>query len=300
MTVAAETEPRRALAAPALDVQTLHEADIRHLRLRWQQRFRGDEMRAILAAYPGRSVWVPGTLEFALIGPWRHRDEIAVILDLVAVRNTEVVVRAAVERCRAAGAALVLAIEMDETRHPSFYQRLGFRMLEEVVTYELEHPSSQAVDGPLAFTAVDADNAAAMAALEQIDHAAFPWLWRNSAAEFASYARTPGVELYLGSIDSEPVAYIGFTTYAGWGHLDRIAVDPARQGEGFGTHSLRFVTSALVARGARTIGLSTQRDNLRSQRLYERFGFRRSRANDYRLYGVELRAVDGSTIAEPE
>lgn len=287
----AETEPRRAIDAPLVDIQTLTAADIRHLRLRWQNRFRGDEVRTILASYPGRSVWVPGTLEFALVGPWRHRDEVAVILDLAATRNTEAVIQAVVERCRVAGAALVLAIELDETRRPSFYERIGFRLLDEVITYDLQRPSSVPPDGLLSFRSVDAGDAADMAALERIDHAAFPWLWRNSAEEFTTYARTPGVEMFLGSSDRQPVAYVGFTTYAGWGHLDRIAVDPAGQSRGFGRQALQFVTSTLVARGARSVALSTQLENVRSQRLYERFGFRRSRANDYRLYGVELRPL---------
>jgi RimJ/RimL family protein N-acetyltransferase len=42
-------------------------------------------------------------------------------------------------------------------------------------------------------------------------------------------------------------------------------------------------------RGARRIGLSTQGDNARSQRMYEHVGFKRSRSNDYRLYGHWLR-----------
>ena len=290
----AETEPRRTIGASESDVQTLTPADIRHLRLRWQNRFRGDDVRAILASYPGRSVWMPGTLEFVLVGPWRHRDEIAVILDLAATRNTEAVVRAVVDRCRGTGAEVVIAIELDETRRPSFYERIGFRLLEEVITYDLQHPSSESPTGPLSFRAVDATDAAAMADLERIDHAAFPWLWRNSVQEFATYVRTPGVELFLGTSEQRAVAYVGFTTYAGWGHLDRIAVDPACQGQGFGRQALQFVTSTLVARGARSVALSTQLENVRSQRLYERFGFRRSRVNDYRLYGVELRAGDGA------
>ena len=38
-------------------------------------------------------------------------------------------------------------------------------------------------------------------------------------------------------------------------------------------------------RGARRVGLSTQKTNLRSQRLYEQFGFRRTIDLDYRLFG---------------
>jgi ribosomal protein S18 acetylase RimI-like enzyme len=39
----------------------------------------------------------------------------------------------------------------------------------------------------------------------------------------------------------------------------------------------------MSTRGASTMGLSTQKDNYRSQALYERFGFQR--AGSYVLYG---------------
>jgi len=39
---------------------------------------------------------------------------------------------------------------------------------------------------------------------------------------------------------------------------------------------------------ARRVGLSTQADNLRSQQLYERYGFRRAGGNDYTIYGSWL------------
>jgi ribosomal protein S18 acetylase RimI-like enzyme len=140
----------------------------------------------------------------------------------------------------------------------------------------------------LRFVRADTTNAESLADLCAVDHAAFPWLWWNSSLEFEVYGFTPGVELHLGYVDSEPVSYVGITAYPGWGHLDRIAVIPAMQGSGLGYQSLDFAVSSLIRRGARRIGLSTQKQNVRSQQLYERYGFRRSRANDYRLYGKYL------------
>ena len=143
--------------------------------------------------------------------------------------------------------------------------------------------------GSLAFEPVAPADDEAMADLLRIDHAAFPWLWRNSVEEFAAYVRTPGVRLALGRDGARAVAYIGATSYAGWGHLDRIAVAPEAQGRGFGREALAAAIDLLTADGARRVALSTQRANERSQRLYERFGFRRSPSHDYRLYGAPLR-----------
>jgi ribosomal protein S18 acetylase RimI-like enzyme len=129
-----------------------------------------------------------------------------------------------------------------------------------------------------------------MAELLRLDHAAFPWLWWNSAAEFAAYAETTGVRLFLGRERGRPIAYVGVTSFPGWGHLDRIAVDPTAQERGLGREALAFAVGALAQAGAGRVALSTQETNVRSQRLYERFGFRRTPDHDYRLYGATLGA----------
>lgn len=268
----------------------LREDHVDLLRLSWQHRHDADEVRRILTIFPGRSVWLPDTREFVLVGPWRHRDDVAVIHELAAVRHSELLIGAAVTRCRDAGAALVLIAELDERRRPAFYGRIGFDELEEVVTYEMERPAPRVnASAPLTFVPVSAAEPELLETVLALDHSAFPWLWWNSASELAAYTLMPGVSLYLGLADGVPVSYVGLTSYPGWGHLDRIAVHPAHQGRGFGRVSLAFATGTLAKRGARRVGLSTQGDNVRSQRMYERFGFRRSRVNDYRLYGVWLR-----------
>jgi ribosomal protein S18 acetylase RimI-like enzyme len=290
MTAAANPPPR--LGTPPIRVLTA--ADVPALRLDGGGRIGEAALRRVLVEYPGRSVWMPASLEFALLAPWRHRDEIALVQELDAAAHGEALLAAAVERCRATGVALTLVIEVEDRRRPGFYAGGGLEPIEEVITYELGPPIPAAArsgdNGGLAFERVLPGDAIGMAELGRIDHAAFPWLWWNSEAEFAVYAATVGVRLFLVREGRRAVGYLGITSYPGWGHLDRIAVDPGLYGRGYGRRLLTFAVATLVAAGARRIALSTQRANVRSQRLYERAGFRRSPGFDYRLYGAALRA----------
>jgi ribosomal protein S18 acetylase RimI-like enzyme len=279
-------------------VQTLLPGDVPRLRL--GQTVHQEAVRSALAQLPNRSVWAPDALEFALLAPWRHRPDIAVCQELAAVRYPEALLRAAAERCRAAGDAMLVVMDMDEHRPPGFYDRAGFAPVESVMTYEAERSRVPVLPpGALRFERADTARPDHLAALLAIDHRAFPWLWRNSPAEFREYQYTPGVELHLGWDGARPVAYVGFTTFAGWGHLDRIATDPAHQGRGHGRDALAFVLRTLLGRGANRVGLSTQADNHRSRRLYEGFGFRRSPLYDYTLYGAALGGPALSLVAGP-
>ena len=284
-------QPHGVLAPPA--IRSLRPEDVHRLRL---DRPSGEiALAEQLAAYPDRSVWSPATLEYAALAPWRHRPEIAHLAEITAGRHAAALVAAAVERCRIAGDALVLLLEMDERRPPAFHARAGLTQLEEIITYELEtHRVTPPTGRRLRFERADPARPDHLEALLQIDHAAFPWLWWNTAAEFAAYARLLGVRLYLGFAGATPVAYVGVTSFAGWGHLDRIAVAPDRQGDGFGAEALAHAVAALANLGARRVGLSTQAANLRSRRLYETFGFRRAPNGDYALYGAPLRSPSGS------
>lgn len=257
-----------------------------------------DQLRQSLLACPDRSVWAPDTLEYVVVGLWRHRRDIAQIHEIAAVRHAEVLVAAARERCQTAGNTMVLAIEMHDGRTSAFYGRAGLLPVEDVITYELDARRPRpAPTGSLRFRTALPEVASDLRTLLEIDHAAFPWLWRNSEQEFRVYGDASDVQLLLGFDGDEPVSYSGATIYAGWGHLDRIAVRPDRQGHGDGFETLARTVEAMVGLGAVRVGLSTQHDNERSQRLYERFGFRRSPVYDYRLYGADLR--DGQPSGEP-
>lgn len=265
-------------------IQTLDPNDIPRLRLPAQRS--AHSLRQLLELHPGRSVWSPATLEYAIVGPWRNRPEISCIDELAAAPNVEPLLRSAFERCVDHGDDLMLAIELDTQRSPTRYERADMELLEEVITYEMETPRAPWQPDPsLRLVPVEANDGSAIDWVTRLDLAAFPWLWRNSRKEFDVYLRTPGVELAAIEANGEPVAYIGVTLFVDWGHLDRIAVAPDQQGRGLGRQALGLAIEAMRRGGARRIALSTQRTNRRSQRLYERFGFRRTFDHDYRLYG---------------
>jgi len=269
-------------------IRALTPDDVEHLRLGPRDRDSESTVREVLREFPGRSVWAPEWNEFVLIAPWRHRQEIATVQSLSAVRFADHLLRTAVERCRAAGDSLLLSIEFDEVRHPAFHHRIGFELLEEIVALELSRPFPTTVASSRSYRRFDPYDREALDQVVALDHRAFPWLWHNSRAEFLSYTTTPGVEIYLRFDAGRLTSYVGFTWFAGWGHIDRIAVAPDSQHRGFGRETLAFAVDFLARRGARRIGLSTQYANGRSQRLYARFGFHRAIDHDYRIYGARL------------
>jgi ribosomal protein S18 acetylase RimI-like enzyme len=275
---------------PRNSIEPLRPEQLRQLHIGWRARLNLEEIRECLTRAPGRSVWDALTHEYAIVGQWRNRDDVLQIADLAAVRNAEALVIAASERVRALGSTMTVIVEIDETRRPSFYERCGFEHIEKVVTFDLERRAVPRVERPrrITFEPADPRDPATMDTLLRIDHASFPWIWWNVEREFEIYAVTPGVEIFLGFDDGVPVSYAGFTAFPAWGHLDRIAVIPDQQGRGYGLHTLAFAVETMLARGSRKIGLSTQSTNVRSQRLYQRFGFVRTADNDYDLWGDTL------------
>jgi ribosomal protein S18 acetylase RimI-like enzyme len=275
--------PRQASTATA-SVRSLTPNDVGLLRLPSARDVRS--IREHIACYPGRSVWVPETLEYLVLTPWRNRREIASVEELVASRHASALLQAAFERCVQSGDELFLAIELESRLGSSRYERAGFHLIEEVITYETSvwQRAETAFRG-LRLSPVRPGDARTDVVLH-IDQSAFPWLWRNSREELDAYLATPGVAVYLVEADGEPIAYVGATPFSGWAHIDRIAVSPHLQGHGLGWKSLSLAVDDLRRKGARRVALSTQRTNLRSQRLYERFGFWRTPELDYLIFGA--------------
>lgn len=78
----------------------------------------------------------------------------------------------------------------------------------------------------------------------------------------------------------EPVAYcwttaeVGPSEGLGFGRVYMIGVDPARRGHRLGTRVLRVGLSYLAEKGARSVELTVDAENLEARRLYESAGFR--------------------------
>lgn len=281
------------------DIRTLMPADVEKLSLRGHPRLNDGDAEALVIQSPGLSKWHRESGEFILVTPWRHRPEIPTLAINSAFRHEDALLDAALESSREQGAAAFIMLEAFETRRPSFYQRHGFDRLEKIVTYEHSKPRdflSSMADRRQQFVHLDRNAGGIASQVVEIDHAAFPWLWWNSVAEFSSYIALPNVEVWAGLLDGDVVSYVGFTHYRHWSHLDRIAIHPRVQRMGLGREALHFAVERMVSRGAMRVGLSTQGDNTVSRNMYESVGFRPTPDHDYDVYGVILpngRALTG-------
>ena len=172
-------------------------------------------------------------------------------------------------------------------RSRSRFERAGLELLEEVITYEWRSSREirASASSRLQPVPVHADDASPGRPGHRMDQAAFPGCG-GTAGQSSMFTCARRESRWPSSkLDGEPVAYFGVTLFSGWGHLDRIAVVPDRKGGVRARSTLGLAVDAMRQRGARRVGLSTQRTNYRSQRLYERFGFQRTSEHDYRLFG---------------
>ncbi len=285
-------------AMTALDLVPvqLAPADVPMLRLDDHPRATAAEALALLAERPGASFWIPATGEFLLVGRWRHRAELCTVHTFGAFANEPVLMDAVMAHARQSGQAGLVVVDINETRQPVFYMRHGLRRIEDIVTYEHRRPSrlfAAPLRVQIEYRRVDGADRGLLAGVLALDHAAFPWFWRNSREEFQAYFDYPGVEVWAGLRDHEVVAYVGSTHYLRWGHVDRIATRPDLQGTGIGRAMLARAAEVMLERGCRRLALSTQHDNLRSRDLYQRSGFTRTPQDDY---GIFVAPFDESLI----
>lgn len=280
---------KRDVAGGPPGVQTLTPADIPKLTLRNHPQLDESDAQALVLQSPGLSKWHPESSEFALVTPWRHRRELPYVHVLWSFRHEDALMTSVVSSAEEAGAAGVILMDLHESRRPSFYARNQFKHLETIVTYMLSQPYpflGSMSSRNQQFFRLDSRRPDLAKVVLDLDHAAFPWLWWNSSEEFTNYLRLPNVELWVGMAQGEVVSYVGFTHFAGWSHLDRIAVRPDFQQRGYGREALHFSVEKMVERGARRVGLSTQGENQRSRRMYESVGFRETPEHHYGVYGV--------------
>lgn len=285
------TETYRTSATRLPDgIEVLRPADLGTIRIPWDARYTRDEVSDIASRRPSLSLLDRRTGGYLLGAPWRHRDTIANVIDIVGPSVSVELLKSFIIRCDELGFELAIVAEYVERRRESFYSSAGMEVLEDIVVYELGRlPRIAATGHQLVLSPMELSDDLAFAELLDLDHRAFPWLWWNTRGEFENYASVPGVSIdFARSERGETIGYIGTTSLGSWGHLDRIAVDPALQGRGYGRALLDLSIERLRAGGARRVALSTQASNTISRALYESVGFRRSSSHDYRIYGRRL------------
>ncbi len=270
-------------------IRTLTPADIEQLHIDNHPRLALGDAESLVIQAPGLSKWHPASGEFLLVTPWRHRSEIPAVSVMSAFQHEDELLAASMASAEEKGAAAFVLMDTYEIRRSSFYDRNDLAHLETILTYEHRAPRSLVRDAPdpiQEFEPWFGDDDDTLHELLELDHTAFPWLWWNSREEFLAYARMPFVEIWVGRLEERVTSYLGLTHFRRWSHLDRIAILPDVQGQGFGRESLAFAVRRMLQSGADRVGLSTQKENIRSRHLYEKSGFRETPELNYDVFGV--------------
>jgi GNAT superfamily N-acetyltransferase len=271
------------------EIRTLTSADIERLHIDNHPRLAPGDAESLVIQAPGLSKWHPASGEFVLVTPWRHRQDIPAVNIMSAFQHEDELLAASMASAQEKGAAAYVLLDTYEIRRSSFYDRNDLSHLETILTYEHRAPRSlvrQAPDPAQHFEPWFGDDDDTLEEMLELDHEAFPWLWWNSREEFLAYARMPFVEIWVGRIEGRVTSYLGLTHFRRWSHLDRIAILPDVQGKGLGRETLAFAVRRMLQSGADRVGLSTQKENMRSRHLYEKSGFRETPELNYDVFGV--------------
>jgi ribosomal-protein-alanine N-acetyltransferase len=105
-----------------------------------------------------------------------------------------------------------------------------------------------------------------------IDESVFIPLWRNTVMNLAEWLADSF--FVVADREGEVVGYECLMMVGRHAHLSRVAVHPDHQGQRIGVRLLAEAVAYCRKQGAYGMTLNTQRDNWRSRRLYEWFGFK--------------------------
>jgi GNAT superfamily N-acetyltransferase len=175
-----------------------------------------------------------------------------------------------VERLRAQEAASLAYVGTASWLIDALLTR-GFQFVSNIVAYERTDDVAPAGGNrSVRLRPVRPSDLAALAALDALN---FHPLWRNSEGALARWRATlPFFVVAL--VEEEPVGYCTCSIQGEHGHLIRMAVHPAWQGQGIGTRLVAEAVQFFERAGVELITLNTQEENERAQRLYRKFGFR--------------------------
>jgi [ribosomal protein S18]-alanine N-acetyltransferase len=150
--------------------------------------------------------------------------------------------------------------------------RVKFARLTEIITFRksdraLPAPSRSGEAIIRAATPADAP------AITANDRAAFEPVWWHSTATVGHILRAVG-HFVVAQIDDRVVGHAFSDVYGGQGHLIRLVTHPDFQGRGIGEQLLVESLTYQLSLDAYPFTLNTQADNLLSQALYRRYGYR--------------------------
>ncbi len=277
---------------PAAAIEPLNEISSGRVHLPASSRFDRRLLTEHVRRYPSMSFASTDGRQYLVAGPWRHRNDIAELIEASRGSQREALLAALIVELKKKGFRLLVLDYGVEANDPAFYRQGDFRLVERILEYERPNLPIEVRPRPVGFK-VRPYHPADRESVLRVERESFPWLWWNSSEEWDRYVVTPGVEILVGWIDDRIVGYAGFAVHRADGHLDRLAVEAGVQGRGLGASLLSASLTQMVKRGAKQISLTTQEDNYRSQQLYEQNGFRRGRWT-YEIYGRWLDSAEGT------
>jgi ribosomal-protein-alanine N-acetyltransferase len=122
--------------------------------------------------------------------------------------------------------------------------------------------------------------------VQQVDGASFSPIWQNSLTCLELAFRQAAIATVVEK-DDQLIGYqISSSTPIG-GHLARLAVSPEQRGLGIGRLLLHDLLTQFLRRGAQTITVNTQKDNIASLALYRRMGFAFT-GEEYPVYKMDI------------
>lgn len=155
----------------------------------------------------------------------------------------------------------------------AYLPQLGFRYLEDVVTlYRSGADMPPPLSSDLQIRNAYLDDLRLIVA---IDHAAFAAPWQMSQVDIRQ-AQRQAASCTIAEYNGHIIGYQISTRHHTSGHLARLAVVPQMQGRRVGAVLLDHMIRGFIKRGVRSITVNTQHSNIRSQRLYQRYGFERN------------------------
>jgi ribosomal protein S18 acetylase RimI-like enzyme len=266
------------------NIQTILPGEIDRVSLSLFSQFSPATLREHVLENPGDSFVDVRTGHYIVAGSWRRRDEIGCIYEFSPGRIGLDLVQTVVDRMSARGVRLLLSECSADGRDRETFRQTGFQKIDEIVELAktgMAHAVEAKAYPIREFRAIDRDE------VLEIERVSFPWLWWNSTAELEHYSSSDAVRLFVMPEEDRLVGYVGLTKRGDHAHLDRLAVRADDQRAGRGAALVAHALSIASEMGVRTITLTTQRDNVQSRRLYERFGFRTTHRR-YRFDGLWL------------
>jgi ribosomal-protein-alanine N-acetyltransferase len=127
-----------------------------------------------------------------------------------------------------------------------------------------------------------------LSVVENVDSASFIPIWQNSRTCLEYAFRQASTATVLEN-EAGLVGYQISTPTPMGGHLARLAILPQHQGQGYGYALLRDLLVQFGSRGARSVTVNTQHDNLTSLALYQKAGFQPT-SEQYPIFQLEMRA----------